>query len=104
MQVNNQEVGFLRVKDIPGVQRTLQESFLIVRGAFERWLTEAPNYLHSPEQLLAEENCNEQMPAAFLWVQSGSKFELNYRNAMLESTSHKQMKICLQDFVQYVLE
>lgn len=59
MQVNNQEMGFLRVKDIPGVQRTLQESFLIVRGAFERWLTEAPNYLHSPEQLLAEENCND---------------------------------------------
>ena len=66
MQVSIQEVGFLRAKNIPGVQRTLQEPFLILRGAFERWLAGAHNYLHLLEQLLAEDNCNEQMPAAFL--------------------------------------
>lgn len=39
--------GFLRAKNSPGAQRTLQESFLIPRGASVRRLTRARNYLHS---------------------------------------------------------
>lgn len=31
-------------------------------------LAGAPNYLHLPEQHLAEDNCDEQTPAAFLRV------------------------------------
>lgn len=42
-QVNIQEAGLLRAKNIPDIQRILQESFLIPRGAH--------NYLHLPEQL-----------------------------------------------------
>lgn len=102
MQVNIQEVGFLRAMNIPGVQRTLQDSFLI--EAFERRPAEARNHLYLPEQLQAEDNGNEQMPAAFLPVQPGSKFELSYSNAMLQWALHKQMRLCLQYFAQHIPE
>lgn len=39
--------GFLRAKNSPGAQRTLQESFLIPRRASVRRLTRARNHLHS---------------------------------------------------------
>jgi len=104
MQETIQKVGFLRAKNIPGVQRSHQESVLMLWGAFSWWFAGAHNYPPLPKQLLAQDSCNEHTPAAFLRVQSGSKIELSYRNAMLECASHTQMKNCLQYFARCILE